>query len=132
MKKLLLFLLNLTWCLPQNIVGFIFLIINLLRGKIVGRYKGSFLWKSDGSSVSLGYFRFVYKSSSEKYLEETHLHEYGHTIQSYILGITYLLIIGLPSIVWCNCFYNWRKEHKKSYYWFYTESWANRLVGLKK
>ena len=59
-------------------------------------------------------------------------HEYGHTIQSCKLGPIYLLVIGLPSIIWAGCFKNWRKKHNKSYYDFYTESWADRLSGVKR
>lgn len=33
--------------------------------------------------------------------EKTIKHEYGHQLQSYILGPLYLLIIGLPSGLWC-------------------------------
>lgn len=122
MKKLSLFLLNITWCLPQNIVGLIFLIINLLRGKIVGRYKGSFLWDSDGSSVSLGYFRFVCNYPHADLLDKIHRHEYGHTLQSYILGPLYLILVGLPSIIWCNCFGKYRKKHNIDYYDVYPEN----------
>ena len=54
-------------------------------------------------------------------------HERGHQIQSFILGPLYLLIIGLPSIIWCRCFENYRKTNDISYYSFYTEKWANKL-----
>ena len=57
-------------------------------------------------------------------------HEYGHTIQSYILGPLYLLVIGLPSILWCGWISNWKCNQDKSYYWFYSEKWATYL-GLK-
>ena len=59
-------------------------------------------------------------------------HEYGHTIQSHMLGPLYLLVIGLPSIVWAGCFKNWRKKHNKDYYSFYTERWADKLTGVKR
>jgi hypothetical protein len=58
-------------------------------------------------------------------------HEYGHSIQSMVLGPLYLLMIGIPSMVWAGCFKNYRKRSKKSYYWFYTESWADRWGGNK-
>lgn len=49
-------------------------------------------------------------------------HEYGHTVQSKMLGWLYLIVIGLPSIVHAAF-------HKKGdYYHFYTEKWANRLA----
>lgn len=54
-------------------------------------------------------------------------HEYGHTIQSLILGPLYLIIIGIPSTLWgflpcCNVK---RKAKSISYFSFFTEKWAN-------
>lgn len=54
-------------------------------------------------------------------------HEWGHTRQSLYLGWLYLLIIGLPSLIWASLYdYGW----KMSYYDFYTEKWADRLGGV--
>lgn len=125
MKKIVFWLLNLTWCLPQNIIGFILFLFNLRKsrktynGRIIVRW-----WY--GGSVSLGAFIFV--SSYDKDLVR---HEYGHTIQSLFLGVLYLFIIGIPSIIWAGCFEKYRTKNNISYYSFYTESWANKLVGLK-
>lgn len=57
------------------------------------------------------------------------VHEYGHTVQSLILGPLYLPVIGLPSAIWLNTprFSNRRHNAQSSYYAFYTERWANRL-----
>ena len=60
------------------------------------------------------------------------MHEYGHSIQSKILGPLYLLVIGLPSIIWAGLFEKYRNKHKISYYSFFTEKWANKLVGLSE
>lgn len=59
-------------------------------------------------------------------------HEGGHSIQSKYLGPFYLLIIGLPSIIWAGCFKGYRKKHNISYYSFYTESSADKLGGVKR
>lgn len=129
-----------TWCLPQTLVG---LIVKLI-------YKGfKTEWDLDYSEKYIN----VYESnplpgaiSLGKYIilgpnNRTNLcirHEYGHQIQSFILGPLYLLVIGLPSLIWCNLIYGLvnkirTKKHKGriSYYWFYTEAWANELVGLR-
>ncbi len=55
-------------------------------------------------------------------------HEFGHTIQSVILGPFYLLFIALPSVCWAfvPLFVKMRTKKHISYYRFYTESWANR------
>lgn len=125
MKKLLFYLLNLTWCLPQNIIGVILFLFNFKKSRVYHNGRVIVKWNY-GGSVSLGAFIFV-----SSYDKELVMHEYGHTIQSLILGFFYLLVIGLPSIIWASCFENYRRKHKVSYYAFYTEKWANKLVGLK-
>ena len=57
------------------------------------------------------------------------VHEYGHTIQSMILGPLFLPIIGIPSFIWETFFLFVRLRRKKhiDYYNFYPEKWANRL-----
>ena len=59
-------------------------------------------------------------------------HESGHSIQSKYLGPFYLLIIGLPSIIWAGCFSGYRQKHNISYYSFYTERSADKLGGVKR
>lgn len=57
-------------------------------------------------------------------------HELGHTKQSKILGPLYLIIIGLPSLLWAAL----RRVtflKKYNYYSFYTEKWANKFGGLE-
>ena len=48
-------------------------------------------------------------------------HEYGHTLQSAVLGPFYLPVIGVPSFLVSQDIV----EISGSYYDFYTESWAN-------
>lgn len=52
-------------------------------------------------------------------------HEYGHTVQSKILGPLYLPVIGIPSIIHAALHKYVCKN--KDYYHFYTEKWANKL-----
>lgn len=64
------------------------------------------------------------------YLDDRLLvHEYGHTVQSLILGPLYLPVIGLPSVIWLRAPRLARRRHNaaSSYYAFYTERWANHL-----
>lgn len=97
-------------------------------------------WKQD-SGMSLSNHIFLPKEYFDKPLAEVleskwHseylAHEYGHTKQSRMLGPFYLLIVGLPSIIWNGCFENYRTKHNKSYYSFYTERWADELGGVKR
>lgn len=57
------------------------------------------------------------------------VHEYGHTVQSLILGPLYLPVIGLPSVIWLNTptFAARRRRERLSYYSFFTERSANWL-----
>lgn len=55
------------------------------------------------------------------------VHEYGHTIQSAILGPLYLIIIGIPSTIWGFAFERKRKIEQIPYGLFFTERWANQL-----
>jgi hypothetical protein len=82
----------------------------------------------DRSGISLGMFIFTPKIK-EKEDQRLLVHEYGHTFQSAILGPFYLLLIGLPSIIWCRAkwFQQLRKKRGISYYSFYTEKWADWL-----
>ena len=57
------------------------------------------------------------------------VHEYGHTLQSLILGPLYLIVIGIPSTLWgfLPNLHKKRKDEQISYFSFFTEGWANRL-----
>lgn len=59
------------------------------------------------------------------------VHEYGHTVQSLILGPLYLPLVGLPSALWAllpPCRRIWRGD--VSYFSFFTEKSANSLGEL--
>ena len=59
------------------------------------------------------------------------VHEYGHTVQSLILGPLYLPVVGLPSLLWAQlppCRRIWRED--VSYFSFFTEKTANSLGEL--
>ena len=60
-------------------------------------------------------------------------HEYGHTIQSLILGPLYLPIVGIPSLIW-SVYYRrkCRRFPALQYYSFYTERWADRLGHIDR
>lgn len=123
-KKILHFL----WGLPQNIIGGVMWLI-LSRKNRHKRYKSAYVCEMPfGGGVSLGMFIFVDDIDYEK----TIMHEYGHTKQSMLLGALYLLVIGLPSVVWAGCFDKYRRKHNKSYYSFYTEKWADKWGGVDR
>lgn len=127
MRKFLFYLIQWTYALPQNLIGLtLFLYFRLKYHCPAERFRFA-IWtgwpRKDG--VSLGTFIFTGKADSEALKK----HEYGHSLQSLILGPLYLPVIGLPSILWANAKRLARKwqSGQKDYYEFYPEKWANRL-----
>ncbi|NJP41365.1 hypothetical protein HCH52_09920 [Oscillospiraceae bacterium HV4-5-C5C] len=150
-------LLQLSFGLPQSLLGLLLCLRQgkarprrFYRGCIVTG------WKHTGG-VSLGLFIFIpdwseaarfhpgaagspqppaWRPITIRTLSElpaavrrTAVHEYGHTWQSLLLGPLYLPVIGLSSFIWANwpgC-RSWRQQNRRSYSWFWTEAWANRL-----
>ena len=108
------------WQLPQNLLGL--LIRYIVRAELL--YSGLYVWKLR-SGLSLGNYIFV----NEHCADNTILHELGHRKQSRILGPLYLLVIGIPSFLWASL-RQLGLSKSKSYYWFYTEKWANKLGGV--
>ena len=111
MKRALYIIWQIVWGLPQSFLGAILFLA--IRPKRYGMFKGAVVgtWPKS-SSVSLGLFIFVAENMVRKgeLLSDPHApslrkliaHEYGHTIQSLFLGPFYLLVIGLPSVLWAN------------------------------
>lgn len=108
------------WQLPQNLLGL--LIKHLVKAEL--GYNKIYFWKLY-SGLSLGSYIFV----NEHCADSTILHELGHRKQSRILGPLYLLVVGIPSFLWASL-RQLGLFKSKSYYWFYTEKWANKLGGV--
>lgn len=128
MKRLLYILCQSTWGFVQTLIGAIIFLICPKKQKLI--YHGAVVaeWKLKGS-LSLGMFIFLSDSMSEERKRRVLVHEYGHTIQSLILGPLYLIVIGLPSCIWAGfppC-EKYRRRRNRSYYWLYPERWANLL-----
>lgn len=121
MKKILLWI----WCLPQNIVGLI------VKKVTKATPRGKHYWFNvKVGSVSLGEYVFL---CPDHYGDKKVLrHEKGHTKQSRILGWLYLPLIALPSLIWAGIYMKWGDKFKVSYYWFYTERWADKIAGIKR
>ena len=122
-----------TWCLPQTLLGsilFAWLRHAIREFSFVRRHKERALVLYSSrfrGAVSLGPYILL----NQRFCDTASLnHEYGHTRQSTYLGPLYLAIIGLPSILWA--YVQGRHWISKSYYWLYTERWADRLGGVKR
>ena len=120
-----------TWGLLQTLIGaIVFLCVRKNRHEYVN---GSIVTEIPGhwGGITLGMFIFVDSLPIENINEDFIVtHEYGHTIQSLILGPVWLLVIGLPSLLWAGFGDKYREKNNISYYDFYTEKWAN-ILGSK-
>lgn len=132
-------ILQCTYGIIQSLLGFFVFMLNVKEKHFM--YHGAVVtvWKSK-SSVSLGMFVFVTESpyfydklkgiyTEEELSKRLLVHEYGHTIQSLILGPLYLIVMGVPSTMWgfLPSLHNKRVEKQISYFSFFTERWANYL-----
>lgn len=117
---------------PQNLIGYL---AHKLYTKKFNRpyykYKDAYITHVRGRWGAISLSRFIFADDAY-YKSDLIKHEYGHTIQSKYLLILYLPVIGLPSLIWSRLFQNYRVRSKKSYYWLYTESWANKLGGYEE
>lgn len=130
MKIVFYWLWQLGWGFVQTLAGFLMFVICSLAGGSHSFYKGAVVttWKKP-ASASVGPFLFLSESLKGASCSRVLAHEYGHSIQSLMLGPLYLLVVGLPSFIWCNLpyFQRMRKEKGISYYSVYPENWADRL-----
>ena len=114
------------WQLPQNVVGLLLLAWFRPEFHIDFRTVRIYYATEMRGGVSLGHYvllRDTYREGGG----DGELHEYGHSIQSRYLGPLYLLVVGIPSILWAVW---WNSDRGVSYYSFYTERWADKLGGV--
>ena len=124
MKLFFYYLLQWTWGLPQNLVGLALWLG--CKGEKEPRYHGAAVKRWNlYASASIGMFLFLAPNANRRIL----VHEYGHSIQSIILGPLFFFVIGLPSMLWAGLGSArlYRKRRGRSYYWFYPERWADSL-----
>lgn len=136
MKQILYRFCQCTWGIFQTILGFI-LFLKYFKNKHFS-YHGAIITEwNNNTSLSLVLFVFVtvhpfftekykYEYTQEELARKLLVHEYGHTIQSLILGPLYLIVIGIPSTLWGFLFAKKRYEKQIPYCAFFTESWANK------
>jgi len=136
MKNFLLYV----WQLPQHLLALA--LIQLLgatktmqpqTGIIYWFYKPKNRFSEFISGISLGNYIIVKTKN-----ETTIRHENGHSFQSLYWGPLYLLVVGLPSVVfnnlWDRLFHkNWTQEKRQRWYFSrYPEKQADRLGGVER
>ena len=126
------YVLQLTWGILQNVIGFgIWLYLRLIERYPRPRFRfhGAFVteWNLN-ASAGCGMFIFLARGNLTG-MPRVLVHEYGHTIQSCILGPLFLPFIAVPSLIWANTpvFTRNRSRGKYCYSSFYPEAWANEL-----
>lgn len=130
MWKNVLNLLAYIWQLPQNVLG---VIINFLfKDDNVVAYKDILVHvsKKFPGGISLGKTVIIDRYPITRLTWNRVKHEYGHTRQSLYLGPLYLIVIGLPSLIWAGLK---KFTFKKiNYYSFFTEKWADKLGNVER
>ena len=133
-RKILFYFWQFTFALIQNLIGLGMLAFYKMKGSESEWYHNAYITyieRKNFGGVSLGMFIFINKNTIGDRRHDTRIHEYGHTVQSMILGPVWLFVIALPSVIWCGLplFVNLRRKKNISYYWLYCEGWSN-LCGL--
>ena len=139
MKEIINFL-RILWELPQCLLGFIlFQFYGVDCQCMEAPYRDVRILYSERmkGGISLGRFiilpwRYRGDYSKGSCIEMSHMHEWGHTRQSLYLGWLYLVVIGLPSLLWAWAHSAFRRLRTVNYYSFWTERWADRLGGVKR
>ena len=127
MKKTLFILLNCTWGALTTLVGLVAFL--LMRKKYPHTtYRGCIDTRWDTrTGLSLGLFIFTPRDEISGN-QEIRVHEYGHVIQSVVLGPLFL-IPGFISLAWANLPYYIRLRRKRPelrYTSCFVESWASK------
>ena len=116
-KRFLYIFLQCTWGLPQTLAGAVLFLKYARCAHFRYREAVATEWPVPGG-ISLGLFIFL----SDRSLCS---HEYGHTLQSLMLGPLYLPVVGLPSLVWAA--YYKRRWSRRAYSSVFPENWAETL-----
>ena len=125
MKRFLFVFLQGTWGVLQSLLGVVIFLKERRCPHMIYRCCIDTHWDKH-SGMSLGLFIFTPREDSTD-SSEIRVHEYGHCIQSLVLGPFYL-IFGIISIFWANLpyFKRLRREKHIPYTACFVESWASR------
>ncbi len=112
------------WQFPQILLGK--LLVLCYKPKFLHKVSNVKIYQSSKiEGLSLGAYIFVDINIPEG--TAIIKHEFGHVVQSRILGVLYIPVIVIPSYLWYLTTDKF-KSLEKHYYSFYTESWANKYI----
>lgn len=118
------------WEFPQCLLGH--MLTNFYDVEYKETYNGIDVYAGDfPGGISLGQYILMSETSYKDKRARTKKHEYGHSIQSLYLGPLYLIVVGLPSILWAGAIHPFVKD-EISYYEVYPEKWADQLGGVNR
>lgn len=129
-KEILLYI----WQLPQNLLG-LFMLLFMKPYILKEKYKGItyVVSKRMSGGISLGNYIILSKTFKDKKVyQDVWDHEWGHTRDSRMFGPLYLIVIGIPSLIWAGLYGSIIPYSKNGYYKFYTEKRADRLGGVNR
>lgn len=120
------------WQLPQLTLGtfLLFLLFTFNKVSDFEDFKQSkiFLIESGDLALSLGNIIIISEKMDNRKLR---LHEWGHTIQSYMLGPLYLIVVGLPSVTFKRLG-RLGILKRENYYKRFPENWADKLGNVDR
>jgi len=122
--EMLIRLFNWIWCQPQTLIGWF---MSRYRPRVPDGWTTRVHWDRK-SGLSMGMWIFVHRSANIRVM----IHEYGHSLQSLLLGPLYLLVIGVPSICWAWYYSRRKTKILATYYDFWTERWADKWAKIER
>lgn len=134
MKKVLYIFVQCTWGFFQTFIGLFFFLYNIKCEHRFYRCAIETKWNYRGG-LSLGMFIFTPTDKFEN-RDLICVHEYGHTIQSLLLG-PLMFFVGVISVIWGDLpyFEKLRREKGVPYTACFVEAWASKwgeLVSKEK
>lgn len=125
MKRSFFIIIQLTWGILQTLMGAAVFLLYINCPHRSYRCAVDTRWnRTDG--LSLGLFIFT-PCQDTAYSDRIRVHEYGHCIQSLVLGPLYL-IICIISVIWMHFpyFISIRKKKHLPYTSCFVEAWASK------
>jgi len=113
---------------PQNLIGYLgYLWFVKLFKHQYRHYKDAYIINVEGRWGAITFGKYIFTDRDYYGTQILIQHEYGHRLQSKRLLMLYVFIISIPSFLWATLHTLILGRLDISYYWFYTERWANKL-----
>lgn len=127
LNKFVYWFLNLTWGIIMSFIGFIAMIVLLLRKTKHFKYRNTICFVIDGywGGLTLGFVILIDSNNSDY----TKAHEYGHTIQNMLCGPMMPFIVCIPSVIRYWYFNYLDSKHKETKH-DYDDAWFEGSATL--